>query len=384
MKKIMSVLFSYILIFNICCVDVNIKSFADSCEIISDEVLSKIEKVLNEPSKFQDLQRKSRDERKQDLINIYKQSGRILFLYNIYGLDIKNFRNYNDFFGGKDTVGYVVKKNAQKRHKYKHLANKKEFEQYMREVCPECIPKTYFFMKDGKVEDGELAGQSFVSAVSSLADNKYFFKAVKENQGTGVFLIEKVGKNIIINNGNMSLDEFLKEVNTEREFIMQERIVQHPDLAKFNPGTTNTVRIVTTKFNKNAHVFAATLRIGSNKNAYLDNAHQGGTFVGVDDETGKLKEWGYYAFADGKTREKFHPVSNIVYLNQQIPYWKETLDLVKKLHTYCDYYTSIGWDVVITENGPKIIELNTYWANDIIQGPHGGLKQKWEELRHAE
>ncbi len=60
-----------------------------------------------------------------------------------------------------------------------------------------------------------------------------------------------------------------------------------------------------------------------------------------------------------KFRGKRQPVSSIVYSGYKIPYWEQIVELVRNLHDKIDYYTSIGWDVAITNSGPKVIELNS-------------------------
>ena len=144
-----------------------------------------------------------------------------------------------------------------------------------------------------------------------------------------------------------------------------------------NPSSVNTIRITTTRFNSEAHLFTAIVRIGVT-NSLVDNAAAGGTCVGVDIETGKLMKYGYY---HNRPKELLHPVSGIVYEGYQIPFWEEAVKLVKFLHQYFRGYPSIGWDVVITEKGPKIIENNYDWDFGIQQQIFGGLKKRWNDAK---
>lgn len=177
---------------------------------------------------------------------------------------------------------------------------------------------------------------------------------------------------------NQELDEKgLKELFKKEPYIIQEYLLQHPTMSKLNPSSVNTIRVTTTKFNANPHLFTAIARIGVT-NTLVDNAVAGGTCVGVDCETGKLMKYGCY---HSKAKETTHPVSGIEYEGYQIPYWSEIVEIVKYLHSYFYGFPSLGWDIAITETGPKIIENNYDWDFGIQQQIFGGLRTRWDEAK---
>ena len=270
--------------------------------------------------------------------------------------------------------------NSNSKSKYRRLGIKDRFYEFVKENAPGKTPEILFTFQKGKVMAGNMKGVSFAEAMSTLNDGAYFLKRVNGECGYGIYLIEKKGNNLEINRGTFSLDDLNKNLMANK-FILQEKVIQHPDLAKLNPSTTNTLRIVTTHFNEKTHLLAATLRMGSKKEAWVDNASQGGTFVGIDGNTGTLMEWGYYL--KRRVKEKKHPISQIEYKGYRVPYFQEAVELVKQLHDKCDYYNTLGWDVVITEDGPKVLEVNIAYGLETIQWPHGRLKVKFEQLKLA-
>lgn len=350
---------------------------------ISPKIEQAIKYCINAPSQFRDLPRKNYNERFKDCLDFYKQGGDISY-YNAYGLDVKNFRDKKDFLSWYDVTKDRINWQKQSKHKYKDLQRKDQFDAYMKEIAPNFIPKSFFKFKRGFVISKNLYGTHFVKAMNTLKDGTYFLKQVDSACGRVVFLIEKNGKNIVINKGQISLNTFVKSIiNNGNIYILQEKVIQHPEIAKFNPATTNTIRIVTTHFNNKSHVLTASLNMGTQADTWVSNTSQGGTFVGINENSGTLMDWGYYMYGTGKTREKKHPLTKIEYKGQKIPYWKETVELVKRLHDKMDYYTSLGWDVAITKDGPVVIETNELW--DIVdQASSGGLKPKWEKLKVAE
>lgn len=56
-----------------------------------------IESLLKQPSLYPDLPRKSEDRRKDDLVQWLEKYGEVNRSYNLYGLDVVDFRNPDDF-----------------------------------------------------------------------------------------------------------------------------------------------------------------------------------------------------------------------------------------------------------------------------------------------
>ncbi|MBR2735607.1 MAG: hypothetical protein IKE05_05395, partial [Clostridia bacterium] len=120
------------------------------------------------------------------------------------------------------------------------------------------------------------------------------------------------------------------------------------------------------------------LRVGCSKDAVVDNFAKEGAIVHVDEKTGKL---GKYAFRKHKKITDKHPMSGIKFQNYQLPFWEESIELVKKLHNVFPEFSSIGWDIAITEDGPIVIEGNSSWDHTIPQTTFGGLKEKWNRAK---
>lgn len=59
----------------------------------------------------------------------------------------------------------------------------------------------------------------------------------------------------------------------------------------------------------------------------------------------------------------------------QVPYWPEIMTLVKAAALRHPGNRSIGWDVVVTDDGPGLIEGNHDWCKLVWQLPvQQGLK----------
>ncbi len=148
-------------------------------------------------------------------------------------------------------------------------------------------------------------------------------------------------------------------IKNEPIVICQEPVSQHEALARLNPTSVNTIRIITVRSPSGEIVlpFEPLLRVGAS-DAAVDNWASGGLVVRIDG--GRLDAHGYYKATLPKERYCVtrHPVSDVIFAGYEIPYYHEAVDLVKRAHVFLGDLFIIGWDVAITPTGPILIEGN--------------------------
>ena len=147
-----------------------------------------------------------------------------------------------------------------------------------------------------------------------------------------------------------------------RQYLAEEFIVQHPDISRVYPLSVNTLRLVTIKNHDTVHLVFSSMRIGNGKR--VDNLNSGGMAVIVDMQTGKISTPG--ADKDGKAYDR-HPMTDVPLVGVQIPFYQESVALVKRAALTVPELGYIGWDVAVTEKGPVIIEANHFPGHDIYQ-----------------
>ena len=167
-----------------------------------------------------------------------------------------------------------------------------------------------------------------------------------------------------------SLIEFMEKSEYE---LVEEFIEQHSDMNRLSPSAVNTVRIITeVKDDGNVDLLGCRLRISVNLS--VDNMAAGNLAAPIDEATGRLSGPAVYSDIT-KDEQLYHPVTNEKIPGFKIPFWEETLEMVRKAAKLHPQNRSIGWDVVITEKGPGLIEGNHDWCKLLWQLPvHRGLK----------
>ena len=172
--------------------------------------------------------------------------------------------------------------------------------------------------------------------------------------------------------------EFSKEtlidrlIETDNDFV-EDFVQQHQKLNELSPSGLNTIRVITqlTKNNK-VEILGARLRITINSS--IDNLAAGNIAAPINIETGKVEGAGVYSDITKKD-ENIHPITKVKIIDFQIPFWKETIEMVTAAAILHTDNKSIGWDVAITDNGPELIEGNHDWCKLLWQLPvKKGLK----------
>ena len=133
--------------------------------------------------------------------------------------------------------------------------------------------------------------------------------------------------------------------------ILEEIVVQHPEMARMCPTSVNTCRIATLLGDKKQGIVYAFLRIGNGK--VMDNVDCGGMAARIDLESGKLLTVG--ADKAGNTYTK-HPITGTDIICFTIPYWEEAKKMCLDAAQKVPQMRFVAWDVAITPNGPTFIE----------------------------
>lgn len=177
-------------------------------------------------------------------------------------------------------------------------------------------------------------------------------------QGLGVYKIKKTDLK--------KREEFIRILPISNKdgkgenYVIEEVIKQHVDMAYFNESSVNTCRIetITDKSGK-AHLLNTIVIMGG-KGSVISNTHTGGVMAHVDPETGIVD-------SKGRNPEGFfflsHPGTGALLPGRVIPFWHEVIELALKAAEERPTARCVGWDIAVTENGPDLIEGNIQFGH---------------------
>lgn len=183
---------------------------------------------------------------------------------------------------------------------------------------------------------------------------------VKPADGTGGKGVEK-----LLLKDYPDLDKLYDKLKQDRIGVVEEVLAQHPDLDALNPGSINTLRMVTIRNESGGHILYAYLRIGNSDQA-VDNLHSGGMFTPVDLETGKVL---YPAYDKARNTYEKHPRTGAVIQGTQIPMWERAKAMCLEAAERIPEMRYVGWDIAITPDRPVLVEGNNLPGYDFLQMP---------------
>lgn len=127
----------------------------------------------------------------------------------------------------------------------------------------------------------------------NMHQNRTFFCKDRTGEcGKGVYKLSIDNSGVYINDAVSSIDRLTKIFLNIKDYVIQEKIEQHKDLARYHSTSVNTLRVITIKNRTGIYVFDAFLRLGMG-DSVVDNVSAGGMLVGVDCSRGLTKEFGY-------------------------------------------------------------------------------------------
>lgn len=157
---------------------------------------------------------------------------------------------------------------------------------------------------------------------------------------------------------------FYKHLQDMGTGLLEEKILQHPDMAKLYPDSINTLRMVTLNNGHTVTLVLAICRIGNG--GRVDNFLNGGMMTRIDVETGKLQ----YDAVDAKNEVyASHPITGVPFVGYPIPLWEQCVAFAKKAAQVVPQVGYVGWDLAVTPDGPVLVEGNEFPGHCLYQLP---------------
>ena len=228
------------------------------------------------------------------------------------------------------------------------------------------MPKTVLSCVDGILFTENVKELSINEACDCLAEKGELFgkPSVDSNSGKGCVLVDfHNGKDL---KSNKSVKNILDSLGDN--FVIQERIHCHEDIKKIYPDSVNTFRIITYRWKDMYHHMPVIMRIGRGGN-YLDNAHAGGMFIGVEND-GTLKN---KAITEFKQEFFKHPDTGVFFENYKISGIDKVIEAALTMSRAMPQIGVVNWDFTIGEDGnPILIEANmnggSVWLIEMAHG----------------
>ncbi len=153
---------------------------------------------------------------------------------------------------------------------------------------------------------------------------------------------------------------FHAELVARGEVLIEDQIVQHPDLEAIAPGTANTTR-VTTFVRDDGTVAIINMAQKFGRGQVSDQASFGGFYTALH-EDGRAMGMGYNTSGD---LFETHPETGYRIADFQLPMMDAVRELITEVALVIPEVRYVGWDVVVTADGPVLVEGN--WGAGVFE-----------------
>ncbi|XVH32238.1 sugar-transfer associated ATP-grasp domain-containing protein [Haloferacaceae archaeon DSL9] len=270
--------------------------------------------------------------------------------------------------------------NAYERRKARYIndgwieaLNNKLLFHFLLEPFDEYRTEVHGFLHQGQIRHRDRNNTYDLTGIEWLKSmlregNRLVLKPAVGSGGSGV-LVCAWSKGPVVNGDQLSGVEFDALISDLDEYIISEYVNQAPYANSFFSDAVNTIRILTFMDEKSGEAFIpiAIHRIGTEKSAPVDNWSAGGLSAEVDVETGVLSAGAMYPFSETVEWYESHPDTNTQIAGESIPNWDLIRNTILEIATEYSHIPYIGWDIVPTSDGFKIIEANYCTDVDLLQ-----------------
>lgn len=192
-------------------------------------------------------------------------------------------------------------------------------------------------------------------------EGKLALKPVTGSHGEGFHKLESIAGDEFFLDGVGCSSDGLKMLlsSLSIDYIVTEYVEMHHELQKLFSEAACTVRLmVINQTGVSPEIVNAYYRIGTSSTGFTDNVAFGGVYAYVDIESG------YYHDAEMLVNHRIascpvHPDTGVD-IEGYLPNWEMVKEGVRRVCEYLSPLEYLGVDVVITESGFTILEINTH------------------------
>ncbi len=278
-----------------------------------------------------------------------------------YGLTKENYKNflsdYQYHWLNRINNGYQI------------WINDKTTTRYVMEPYKQYLAKYYYDII-------KMSGETCIKALQDIPEGfeasfDGIFKLLRQEKllalkpsagthGDGFYRMEYADGKYLINGKEMTEDEIVAMISGFKSiYVITEYLFMHHELKKIYPNAVNTIRVAVV--NQSAYepkIMQTYMRIGSSKSGFTDNVGYGGICAKIDTATGR-----YYC-AEQLRNHKFtpcpkHPDTGVE-IEGIVPNWDYMCEGVLNICRFMPELEYLGFDIAITDDGFKIIEINIH------------------------
>lgn len=296
-----------------------------------------------------------------------------------------NEENYSTYFSDIDFYNRASYKN----NRLVYLFDDKLATWYALQPFKEHLPEHYYAIENKKIRELNKtesdADNSSDGIIKLLHEKKELaFKQTKGGHGAGFMKISYENGQYKVNNKTVSKNELEKLINEINGYVVTEYIYAHAGLAEIYAATPeaaktvspSVIRIYTIYDSKEgSQLIGSLIRFGATKAGFLVD-YDGAIYCGIDLKDGTLFNPLIDVDDFGTEPCLIHPDTGKK-IEGKIPNWEYLVREIIKISNYLNLTPYLTYDIVLTDNGFKILEINSHGMPRILQPFHPFFGNKY-------
>lgn len=227
----------------------------------------------------------------------------------------------------------------------------------------EYLPAYYFQLEKNRimrlVNCPEELDASVDGILALLRDKKLLaVKRLWGSGGAGFYRLEYGENGYLVNRKATGEEELRRLLAGLHPYLVMEYVINHRAIREIWPDATNTMRVLMANCGGELVLLRSFIRFGNASSNCVDNAHAGGIESVIDEETGKILFTQAQDVYGTPTVITHHPDSGVSF-DIWIPRWKEITEQIRKICLDYPQMRYMGFDVAVTEDSFKILEINS-------------------------
>lgn len=202
-------------------------------------------------------------------------------------------------------------------------------------------------------------------------------KPVTGYEGRDIFKIERTEDGYLVNGRPASPPELSGiQSDVDEDYLVTAVLANHDYAAEIFPESANTIRLLTAidPDSGDSTVVRAVHRFGTAASAPTDNWENGGVAAPIDHVTGEIQAAVTLNESGKRDEIETHPDTGARIEGVTIPMWDDLLALATEAHQAYAVSKIIGWDVVVTDDGPMFLEASGRPGSHMLQLDSGLLE----------
>ena len=247
--------------------------------------------------------------------------------------------------------------------------------------CESSMPEYYIYVENNKDYTYLMDAPTNI-----VRDENFIYNLLKEKKtlalkpnsgasgGLGFIKLELRESKLYENNKQIDISRYNEIIQSLKNYIVTEYCYQHSELTEIWADSECTLRVIMAKkpkknFYDEAEWFCIVsyARFGTAVSGGASNRSAGGVSVGFDFQTGKYNDVCLRTKSfcpDGQWKLTSHPDTGATWHGKALPNWEYVRNMIYRICQHISSLDYLGFDIIITNDGMKLCEINSHPAID--------------------